>query len=192
MADKKGKRWAIDINKRLSQQITHIKLIARILFLNAFYLKNADDDAANGSQNNNSNYFLTRGHKNLKFLFIEYGKISTIGGETALALMIATLYSKLEMHFGIVITRLCRVFFSKQNTHTHSKFRLFCFIPTFVLVILVLLFSLALLIFVRIRGIDFATLSQQERAFVFTVVLLILITVLGSSITWYDLLSFKA
>lgn len=185
MAEKKGKRWALDLTKRLSQQITHIKLVARILFLNAFYFRNPEDETGGSQQTSNQQaYYMTRGHKNLKFLFIEYGKISTIGGETALALMISTLYSKLEMHFGVLTTRLCRVFYSKPNSHTHSKFRLFCFIPTFVLVVFVFAFTLALLVFVRVRGLEISSFTQQEKAFVFTVILLISITVLGSSVTW--------
>lgn len=177
MAEKKGKEWAMKLTRRLAQQIAHIKLLARILFLNAFYYTNTNNET--------TNYYMTRGHKNLKFLFIEYGKISTIGGETALALMIASLYAKLEMHYGLVTTRLCRVFFSKQNTSTHSKFRLFCFVPTFVLVVLVALFSLALIAFVRVRGLDMSSMSQQEKAFVFTVILLVLVSILGSAITWF-------
>lgn len=183
LADRKSKEWAMRFNQRLAKQITHIKLLARILFLNAFYYMNTNSGESGGTGTTSNQ--MTKGHKNLKFLFIEYGKISTIGGETALAVMIASLYTKLEMHYGLMTTRLCRVFYNKQNAQSHSKFRLFCFIPTFVLIVAVVVFSCALLVFVRIRGFDFVQFSQEERLFVITVLLIILVSILGSFATWY-------
>ncbi len=137
----------------------------RILFLNPFTYQKENLD-----------------HKNLRFIFTEYGKISTIGGETALALMISSMYSKMEMQLGVVITRLCRVFHTK--THSHSKFKRVCCIPTFIIVIVVIILLLCLGVFFRLKGFNINEYNSRDNAIFYTIVSIIGISVLLSSITW--------
>jgi ankyrin repeat-rich membrane spanning protein len=113
--ERKEQEWAERICNRLSIQVSRFKLLLQVLFLNPYVTKTANTE-----------------HKNLRFIFTDYGKISTIGGENALALMVSGLCTKMEDQLGLVVTRLCRVFYNK--THSNDKFKKFCCIPTFILV----------------------------------------------------------
>ena len=186
LSDKRGKEWAERMIERLATQIVYIKLLGRILFINPFNQMNHRASGGSGSNTptNHPYHYLTKGHKNLKFIFVEYGKISAIGGETALALMIASLYSKLELHYGMLTIRLCRAFHKTDSSHYHSKFKRFCCVPSFFLVIIVIVFLFALTAFVRFKGFDFKSFNSQEQAFVFSVLFLITVSILSSSFTW--------
>ena len=48
-----------------------------------------------------------------RFIYTEYGKVSTAEGEKASAGMIAELATNVEETFGVVATRLCRALHSK-------------------------------------------------------------------------------
>ena len=48
-----------------------------------------------------------------RFIFTEYGKVSTVEGEKASAAMITELAINVEETFGFVATRLCRALHSK-------------------------------------------------------------------------------
>lgn len=172
-SERREKEWAERFCQRLSQYLSRFKLLLKVLFLNPEY-----------KQNENKEDFV---HKNLKFIFTDYGKISTIGGENSLALMIATLYSKIEEELGIPITRLCRVFYNKN--HSHSKFKRFCCIPTCVLVILFFVFTLTIAIFFRVKG-NFSVnkMNEAEQGFIITVGFIIIMSILGSSFTWMRIL----
>lgn len=45
-----------------------------------------------------------------RFLFTDYNRLSSVGGETSMAEMIATLSDACEREFGFLATRLFRVF----------------------------------------------------------------------------------
>jgi hypothetical protein len=49
-----------------------------------------------------------------RFIFTEYGKVSTVEGEKASAGLIAQLATNVEETFGVVATRLCRALHSKS------------------------------------------------------------------------------
>jgi hypothetical protein len=61
-----------------------------------------------------------------RFIFTEYGKVSTAEGEKASASMIAELAINVEETFGIVATRLCRALHSKGlfSINPYEKFDL--------------------------------------------------------------------
>lgn len=95
-----------------------------------------------------------------RFIFTEYGKVSTLEGEKANAGMIAELAINVEETYGFVATRLCRALHSKglfgENIDqfliprldlSRHRFRYICCIPAFVVVILqiALLFALGIL-----------------------------------------------
>lgn len=56
-----------------------------------------------------STFFLFR------FIFTEYGKVSTAEGDKASAVMIAELATHVEQTFGLAATRLCRALHSKSS-----------------------------------------------------------------------------
>lgn len=53
----------------------------------------------------------------VRFLFTDYNRLSSVGGETSMAEMIATLSDACEREFGFLATRLFRVF---KNDETHG------------------------------------------------------------------------
>ena len=60
-----------------------------------------------------------------RFIFTEYGKVSTLEGEKANAGMIAELAINVEETYGFVATRLCRALHSKgsfEKTSINSSF----------------------------------------------------------------------
>ncbi len=54
-----------------------------------------------------------------RFLFTDYNRLSSVGGETSMAEMIATLSDACEREFGFLATRLFRVF---KNDETQGVF----------------------------------------------------------------------
>ncbi len=54
-----------------------------------------------------------------RFLFTDYNRLSSVGGETSMAEMIATLSDACEREFGFLATRLFRVF---KNDEIHGVF----------------------------------------------------------------------
>lgn len=52
-----------------------------------------------------------------RFLFTDYNRLSSVGGETSMAEMIATLSDACEREFGFLATRLFRVF---KHDETHG------------------------------------------------------------------------
>lgn len=58
-----------------------------------------------------------------RFLFTDYNRLSSVGGETSMAEMIATLSDACEREFGFLATRLFRVFKTEETQgecHTHT------------------------------------------------------------------------
>jgi ankyrin repeat-rich membrane spanning protein len=96
--------------------------------------------------------------------------------------MIGGLCTKIEDQLGLVVTRLCRVFYNKS--HSHDKYKKFCCIPTFILVILIFIMMLAIGVFFRIRGFDIKNFSVEEQAFITTFCFIVILSVIGSSNTW--------
>lgn len=58
-----------------------------------------------------------------RFLFTDYNRLSSVGGETSMAEMIATLSDACEREFGFLATRLFRVFKTdeKQGMRTRAR-----------------------------------------------------------------------
>jgi ankyrin repeat-rich membrane spanning protein len=101
--------------------------------------------------------------------------------------MIDSLHTKMESQFGLVITRLCRVFYEKS--HSHSRFRRFCCFPTFVLVTFFVLMLFALALVIRIKGsFSIQSFNSEEQIFTVTLVFIICLSILISSPTWLKII----
>ncbi|CAC5368966.1 KIDINS220 [Mytilus coruscus] len=77
----------------------------------------------------------------VKFLFSESTRLTSVGGEKALASMIGTLGDSLEQEYGTLVARLFRVFKKEAdttNTYT-GRFKTFCCVPYFVYLYIVLI-----------------------------------------------------
>ncbi|XP_061165393.1 kinase D-interacting substrate of 220 kDa-like isoform X1 [Saccostrea echinata] len=75
----------------------------------------------------------------VKFLFSEGTKLTSVGGEKALAAMIGTLGEALEQEYGSVVARLFRVFKPHPDKPYTGRFKTLCCVPYFVIVYLVCL-----------------------------------------------------
>lgn len=58
----------------------------------------------------------------LRFLFTDYNRLSSVGGETSMAEMIATLSDACEREFGFLAARLFRVFKNDEVQGTIADF----------------------------------------------------------------------
>ncbi|KAK3100286.1 hypothetical protein FSP39_017608 [Pinctada imbricata] len=75
----------------------------------------------------------------VRFLFSESTKLTSVGGEKALAAMIGTLADSLEREYGTVVAKLFRVFKPQPDKSYTGKFKSLCCIPYFVIVYAVFL-----------------------------------------------------
>ncbi|CAB1342731.1 unnamed protein product [Coregonus sp. 'balchen'] len=90
----------------------------------------------------------------LGFLFTDYNRLSSVGGETSLAEMIATLSDACEREFGFMATRLFRVF-KTEESQGKKKWKKTCCIPSFVIFVFILgclITGMALLAVFKVDG----------------------------------------
>uniref|UniRef100_A0A8C7ZIP4 Kinase D-interacting substrate 220a n=1 Tax=Oryzias sinensis TaxID=183150 RepID=A0A8C7ZIP4_9TELE len=107
-------RWAWLISTRLARQIGYLELLLKLMFVNPLELPEQTTRALP-----------------VRFLFTDYNRLSSVGGETSLAEMIATLSDACEREFGFLATRLFRVFMNDEIKG--QKWKKTCCIPSFVL-----------------------------------------------------------
>ncbi|KAM4724216.1 kinase D-interacting substrate of 220 kDa B isoform 2-T4 [Anableps anableps] len=107
-------RWAWVISTRLARQIGYMELLLKLMFVNPLELPEQTTRALP-----------------VRFLFTDYNRLSSVGGETSLAEMIATLSDACEREFGFLATRLFRVFMNDEIKG--QKWKKTCCLPSFVL-----------------------------------------------------------
>ncbi|KAK7097954.1 kinase D-interacting substrate of 220 kDa B-like [Littorina saxatilis] len=115
---------AIKISTVLGQRQRLLMLLLRMLFCNPRRSPKAEKKTVN--------------QYSVRFLFSDCTKLTSVGGEKALAAMIGTLCQAVEREYGFIITRLFRVYKPADNVHKKGRFKSMCCIPYFVLVLLVL------------------------------------------------------
>ncbi|KAM8834165.1 kinase D-interacting substrate of 220 kDa B isoform 2-T3 [Synchiropus picturatus] len=106
--------WAWVISTRLARQIGYLELLLKLMFVNSPELPEQTTRALP-----------------VRFLFTDYNRLSSVGGETSMAEMIATLSDACEREFGFMATRLFRVF--KNDEVQGKKWKKTCCVPSFVL-----------------------------------------------------------
>ncbi|KAF7201731.1 kinase D-interacting substrate of 220 kDa B isoform X2 [Nothobranchius furzeri] len=106
--------WAWVISTRLARQIGYLELLLKLMFVNPLELPEQTTRALP-----------------VRFLFTDYNRLSSVGGETSLAEMIATLSDACEREFGFLATRLFRVFMNDEIKG--QKWKKTCCVPSFVL-----------------------------------------------------------
>ncbi|KAG2468312.1 KDIS Kinase, partial [Polypterus senegalus] len=85
--------WAWVVSTRLARHIGYLELLLKLMFVNPPELPEQTTRALP-----------------VRFLFTDYNRLSSVGGETSMAEMIATLSDACEREFGFLATRLFRVF----------------------------------------------------------------------------------
>lgn len=106
--------WAWVISTRLARQVGYLELLLKLMFVNPPELPEQTTRALP-----------------VRFLFTDYNRLSSVGGETSMAEMIATLSDACEREFGFMATRLFRVF--KSDEIQGKKWKKTCCVPSFVL-----------------------------------------------------------
>ncbi|XP_043999072.1 kinase D-interacting substrate of 220 kDa B isoform X3 [Gambusia affinis] len=113
--EKESWHWAWVISARLARQIGYMELLLKLMFVNPVDLPEQTARALP-----------------VRFLFTDYNRLSSVGGETSLAEMIATLSDACEAEFGFLATRLFRVFMNDEIKG--QKWKKTCCLPSFVFV----------------------------------------------------------
>ncbi|XP_037652107.1 kinase D-interacting substrate of 220 kDa B isoform X2 [Sebastes umbrosus] len=106
--------WAWVISTRLARQVGYLELLLKLMFVNPPELPEQTTRALP-----------------VRFLFTDYNRLSSVGGETSMAEMIATLSDACEREFGFMASRLFRVF--KKDEIQGKKWKKTCCVPSFVL-----------------------------------------------------------
>ncbi|KAM9797929.1 kinase D-interacting substrate of 220 kDa B [Neosynchiropus ocellatus] len=117
--------WAWVVSTHLARHLGYLELLLQLMFVNPPELPEQSTRALP-----------------VRFLFTDYNRLSSVGGETSMAEMIATLSDACEREFGFLATRLFRVFKSEE-TQGNRKWKKTCCVPSFVLFLLVLACVLA-------------------------------------------------
>uniref|UniRef100_A0A671K4Y1 Uncharacterized protein n=1 Tax=Sinocyclocheilus anshuiensis TaxID=1608454 RepID=A0A671K4Y1_9TELE len=109
--------WTWVLSTRLARHIGYLELLLKLMFVNPPELPEQTTKALP-----------------VRFLFTDYNRLSSVGGETSMAEMIATLSDACEREFGFLATRLFRVF--KNDETQGKKWKKTCCVPSFVLFVL--------------------------------------------------------
>ncbi|XP_071597959.1 kinase D-interacting substrate of 220 kDa isoform X3 [Heliangelus exortis] len=119
---REGERWnwAWVLSVRLARHIGYLELLLKLMFVNPPELPEQTTKALP-----------------VRFLFTDYNRLSSVGGETSLAEMIATLSDACEREFGFLATRLFRVF-KTEDTQGKKKWKKTCCLPSFVIFLFIL------------------------------------------------------
>uniref|UniRef100_A0A665UD54 Kinase D-interacting substrate of 220 kDa n=1 Tax=Echeneis naucrates TaxID=173247 RepID=A0A665UD54_ECHNA len=129
--------WAWLLSTRLARHIGYLELLLKLMFVNPPELPEQSTRALP-----------------VRFLFTDYNRLSSVGGETSMAEMIATLSDACEREFGFLATRLFRVF-KTEETQGKRKWKKTCCVPSFILFVVVLtclVTGLALLAVFKVDG----------------------------------------
>lgn len=127
--------WAWVISTHLARHIGYLELLLKLMFVNPPELPEQTTRALP-----------------VRFLFTDYNRLSSVGGETSMAEMIATLSDACEREFGFLATRLFRVF-KTEDTQGKNKWKKTCCIPSFVIFLFILgclIIGMALLAFFKV------------------------------------------
>ncbi|GAA6092789.1 kinase D-interacting substrate of 220 kDa B isoform X1 [Tachysurus ichikawai] len=112
--------WAWVLSTRLARHIGYLELLLKLMFVNPPQLPEQTTRALP-----------------VRFLFTDYNRLSSVGGETSMAEMIATLSDACEREFGFMASRLFRVF-KTEDTQGKKKWKKTCCIPSFVIFLFIL------------------------------------------------------
>ncbi|XP_036941658.1 kinase D-interacting substrate of 220 kDa B isoform X1 [Acanthopagrus latus] len=129
--------WAWLLSTRLARHIGYLELLLKLMFVNPPELPEQSTRALP-----------------VRFLFTDYNRLSSVGGETSMAEMIATLSDACEREFGFLATRLFRVF-KTEESQGKRKWKKTCCVPSFIIFVLVLsclLTGMALLAVFKVDG----------------------------------------
>uniref|UniRef100_A0A671NET6 Kinase D-interacting substrate of 220 kDa-like n=1 Tax=Sinocyclocheilus anshuiensis TaxID=1608454 RepID=A0A671NET6_9TELE len=158
--------WAWVISTHLARHIGYLELLLKLMFVNPPELPEQTTRALP-----------------VRFLFTDYNRLSSVGGETSMAEMIATLSDACEREFGFLATRLFRVF-KTEDTQGKKKWKKTCCIPSFVLFLFILgclIMGMALLAVFKVDG-----QNQTVNAVLVSIASVVGLALLLNCRTWWQ------
>ncbi|XP_056619868.1 kinase D-interacting substrate of 220 kDa B isoform X4 [Triplophysa dalaica] len=158
--------WAWVISTRLARHIGYLELLLKLMFVNPPELPEQTTRALP-----------------VRFLFTDYNRLSSVGGETSMAEMIATLSDACEREFGFLATRLFRVF-KTEETQGKKKWKKTCCIPSFVIFLFIvtcLIMGMGLLAVFKVDG-----QNQTVNAVLISMASVIGLALLLNCRTWWQ------
>ncbi|XP_072354829.1 kinase D-interacting substrate of 220 kDa-like isoform X1 [Scyliorhinus torazame] len=163
--------WAWVLSTKLARQISYLELLLKLLFVNPPELPEQTSRALP-----------------VRFLFTDYNRLSSVGGETSMAEMIATLSDACEREFGFLATRLFRVF-KTENTQGKKgvkKWKKTCCIPSFVIFIFIMVCFVAGVLLLAIFKADKEHLTVN--AILISIACMIGLALVLNCHTWWQVL----
>uniref|UniRef100_A0A4W3IBF5 Kinase D-interacting substrate 220b n=1 Tax=Callorhinchus milii TaxID=7868 RepID=A0A4W3IBF5_CALMI len=160
--------WAWVLSTRLARQISYLELLLKLMFVNPPQLPEQTSRALP-----------------VRFLFTDYNRLSSVGGETSTAEMIATLSDACEREFGFLASRLFRVF-KTEDTQGVKKWKKTCCVPSFVIFIFILGCFIAGIILLAIFKVDKEHLTIN--AVLISIACIVGLAVILNCQTWWQVL----
>ncbi|KAJ7989157.1 hypothetical protein DPEC_G00316600 [Dallia pectoralis] len=157
--------WAWVISTRLARQVGYLELLLKLMFVNPPDLPEQTTRALP-----------------VRFLFTDYNRLSSVGGETSMAEMIATLSDACEREFGFMASRLFRVFKNQENHG--KKWKKTCCVPSFLLFVLTLCCLITAMVLLAIYKVQHENLTVN--AVLIAMAIAVSLALLLNCKTWWQ------
>ncbi|XP_068136432.1 kinase D-interacting substrate of 220 kDa isoform X2 [Hyperolius riggenbachi] len=160
--------WAWVLSTRLARHIGYLELLLKLMFVNPPELPEQTTKALP-----------------VRFLFTDYNRLSSVGGETSMAEMIATLSDDCEREFGFLATRLFRVF-KTEETQGKKKWKKTCCLPSFVIFIFIMACIFAGVLLLAIFKVD--PKNMTVNAILIAVACVVGLVLVLNCLTWWQVM----
>ncbi|XP_075717246.1 kinase D-interacting substrate of 220 kDa isoform X2 [Rhinoderma darwinii] len=160
--------WAWVLSTTLARHIGYLELLLKLMFVNPPELPEQTTKALP-----------------VRFLFTDYNRLSSVGGETSMAEMIATLSDACEREFGFLATRLFRVF-KTEETQGKKKWKKTCCLPSFVIFIFIMACIFAGVILLAIFKVD--PKNMTVNAILIAVACVVGLVLILNCLTWWQVM----
>ncbi|XP_018418521.1 PREDICTED: kinase D-interacting substrate of 220 kDa, partial [Nanorana parkeri] len=160
--------WAWVLSTRLARHIGYLELLLKLMFVNPPELPEQTTKALP-----------------VRFLFTDYNRLSSVGGETSMAEMIATLSDACEREFGFLATRLFRVF-KTEETQGKKKWKKTCCLPSFVIFIFIMTCIFTGVILLAIFKVD--AKNMTVNAILIAVACVVGLVLVLNCLTWWQVM----
>nr|DBA25791.1 TPA: hypothetical protein GDO54_010138 [Pyxicephalus adspersus] len=160
--------WAWVLSTRLARHIGYLELLLKLMFVNPPELPEQTTKALP-----------------VRFLFTDYNRLSSVGGETSMAEMIATLSDACEREFGFLATRLFRVF-KTEESQGKKKWKKTCCLPSFVIFIFIMACIFSGVILLAIFKVD--PKNMTVNAILIAVACVVGLVLVLNCLTWWQVM----
>ncbi|XP_071999636.1 kinase D-interacting substrate of 220 kDa isoform X2 [Engystomops pustulosus] len=160
--------WTWVLSTRLARHIGYLELLLKLMFVNPPELPEQTTKALP-----------------VRFLFTDYNRLSSVGGETSMAEMIATLSDACEREFGFLATRLFRVF-KTEETQGKKKWKKTCCLPSFIIFLVIMACIFAGVILLAIFKVN--PENMTVNAILIAVACVVGLVLILNCLTWWQVM----